>query len=491
MTDKVRQGSIAAGQDGHHPLEDLFHHRSIAVVGASTRPNGSGNEFLRGFMKMNFPGPLYPVNPKATEILSLKAYPSILDIEGPLDYVISSIPAPGVPELIRQCAQKGVKLVHMFTAGFHESGEQDRAELEEEIARTGKEGGLRLLGPNCMGIYSPGTNLSWSPEFPIEPGSVGFISQSGANASDMVGAGGRRGLRFSKVISFGNALDINEAELFDYLASDPETTVIGTYLEGVKNGKKFFNVLKEVTRRKPVVILKGGATEDGTRAVSSHTGSLAGQDAIWDSLCRQAGAIRVYGMDEMVDVVLALRHMIPPAGRRVCIVGGGGGTSVIAADDSSRVGLSVPWVSQSVQDKLRERVPIAGTSIRNPIDAGVLISRPEDFQEAVIAIGQSNEVDFFIVHVPGGFRTPRSDRRFTPEEMGEIMVKAATESGKPMAVVIRQNERYEGGNEGTQVFQEMCLKAGLAVFPSIKRAAYAMSKVMGYYEWKAQVDKGD
>ena len=479
MTDKVRQASIAAEQDGHHPLEDLFHHRSIAVVGASTRPNGAGNEFLRGFMKMNFPGPLYPINPKATEILSLKAYPSILDIEGPLDYVISSIPALGVPELIRQCAQKGVKLVHMFTAGFHESGEQDRAELEEEIARTGKEGGVRLLGPNCMGIYSPGTNLSWSPEFPVEPGSVGFISQSGANASDMVGAGGRRGLRFSKVISFGNALDINESDLMEYLSQDTETEMIAAYVEGIREGARFARALRDACRRKPVIVIKGGSTDEGRKAALSHTASLSGPEQIWRGLMKQSGAVSAASLEEMSDILMTFSLMPKLSGRNVALIGAGGGANVLACDAFSNHGFRIPTFNNETQKKLRQFIPLSGTWVVNPVDfSPQTAGDPVLTSKAIEIMANVKEIDVIILHymvvswgMGGGDRA---------KDVAGSVSEVSKRIKKPLAVVLETHGTPDICKTAYEIKLDW-IKAGMCVYPDIERAAICLGKLARYH----------
>ncbi|MBI4498483.1 MAG: CoA-binding protein [Chloroflexi bacterium] len=458
----------------HHPLDLYFHPRSVAVVGASSRPDGRGNGFLHGLFSQQFPGPIYPVNPKADTILGLRAYPQVLDIPGPLDYVISSIPAAGVPELLRQCAAKGVRLVHLFTAGFGESGYQERADLEGEILRIAREGGVRLLGPNCMGLYCPAGHLAWQRGFPTEPGPVGIVSQSGANADAIVGLGALRGLRFSKVISFGNGLDLNEADWFEYLGDDPETTVVGAYLEGVKDGRRFRQVLERVAHRKPVVILKGGRTEAGGRAAVSHTGSLAGNSQVWDALCRQTGAFRVFGLDELVDTLAAFRYLEPPRGPRVAIMGGGGGFSVLAADDCVAAGLEMPWFSAAVQERLREFVPVAGTSVRNPLDTGSLTRDEAHFTQAVRIITASGEVDCFLVHVGGIglFSDTDADRT---ESLARVLVAGARATHLPMALVVRSN--VPAYAESTQRLIEQCLAAGLAVFPTVAQAASALIKL--------------
>ncbi|MEE8174054.1 MAG: CoA-binding protein, partial [Dehalococcoidia bacterium] len=285
-------------------LEYIFHPRSIAVVGASTQPSGSAaNIFIEPLLILDYPGAIYPINPKGGELLGLKIYPTLADVPGPVDLATICVPAPLVPQVMADCAHKGVKLAQIFTAGFSESGEAGER-LEAEIAAIARRGGVRVIGPNCMGIYCPGTGLSFNPYFPRDSGAVGFLSQSGANINDVVEPGVHRGLHFSKVVSYGNACDLNECDFLEYLAGDPETQIIAMYIEGTRDGQRFIKALSQATRAKPVIILKGGRTRGGSRATLSHTGSLAGDDAVWDALCRQMGVIQAYNVEELIDVLV-------------------------------------------------------------------------------------------------------------------------------------------------------------------------------------------
>ena len=256
-----------------HPLEHLFHPRSVAVVGASTS-QGPGGGFVTAIQEMGYQGALYPVNPKAEEIQGLKCYPSLLDVPGEVDYVISSVPARIVPQLVEDSAAKGAKAVHFFTAGFSETGEADRAGMEAHLLARARELGLRLIGPNCMGLYCPESGLSFMPGMPKEPGPVGMVSQSGANAGEFCRTGGVRGLRISKAISYGNALDLNESDFLEYLGQDTKTEIIVGYIEGVKDGQRFLRALRAAATAKPVIILKGGQTEAGARATASADSTL-------------------------------------------------------------------------------------------------------------------------------------------------------------------------------------------------------------------------
>ncbi len=328
-----------------HPLDAVFHPRAIALVGVPANMQGRGAGFLEALLDQGYDEhkPIYLVHPRATEISGIRAYPTILDCPDPVDHVISLIPRTAVETLVEQCVQKGVRSIHFFTAGFSESGEAGMADAELALAARARAGGVRVLGPNCMGLYVPEERISFGMDFPTESGNVMMISQSGANASNVVAGLAPRGLRFSKVVSFGNGSDIAAPELFDYAASDPDTAVVLSYIEGVRDGRAFFEAVKRCAAVKPTIILKGGFTAAGARAASSHTGSLAGSSAVFDALCRQAGALRVDSLDELYDMTVAVTTRVREVrGPRAVLAGGGGGFSVLSADAIAHHGLELP-----------------------------------------------------------------------------------------------------------------------------------------------------
>ncbi len=346
-------------------LDYVFHPRSVAVVGVTKqRPGfaGIGTTFMLAMKELEREN-LYAVNPKYDEIEGMRCYPSIRDIEGPVDHVISSVPVRSVEQLVDDCIAKGVRSLHFFTAGFAETGEEGMAEMEAEVVSRAVKAGIRVIGPNCMGLYVPEERLTFTHGTPTEPGPVGGISQSGGNAIDFVMTAAARGIRYSKVVSYGNAADLGECELLDYLADDPQTEIITAYIEGVRDGGRFFEVMKRAAAAKPVIVLKGGRTEAGGRATMSHTASLAGSAAVFDALCRQANAVRVDSVDEMADLAVAFRYMGVPKGKGVAVVGGGGGFSVFAADEIDEAGLECPVLPERTQAQIREFTPAAGTSV--------------------------------------------------------------------------------------------------------------------------------
>ncbi len=458
----------------------VFHPRSVAVVGASTSQGPGG--FVEAILEMGFDGALYPVNPKASELAGLTCYPSLADVPGDVDYVISSIPAPLVPQLVEDAAAKKTKVIHFFTAGFSETGDDERADLESKTVARCRELGIRVIGPNCMGLYVPAAGLSFMPGMPREPGSVAFISQSGANAGEFCRAAGARGVRYSKVISYGNGVDLREADFFEYCAEDPDTDVIAAYIEGVKDGPRFLRAVSLAASRKPVIILKGGRTEAGGRATASHTGSLAGSLQIFDAACRQAGAIRVDTMDQLVDAVTATRFISRLSGPGVAIIGGGGGHSVLAADEVASAGLRVPALPQEVQRKLMDFTPVAGTSVRNPVDTnvGFGLQGNKAISDTIRIAAEAEEIDVILYHTSfswgpatRGVVDPVKLAREGAVMLGEVM----RETDKPVVVVVRPPLGAHGV-EATVAFQDEAAAQGLATFPAVGRAADALATLL-------------
>lgn len=471
---------------GTQSLEFIFHPRSIAVAGASADPKKFGRNFVRALQEFQFPGPVYPVNRTGEDVLGLKAYTSLRDIPGSVDYVISSVPRESLPGLLEDCAAKGVGVLHMFTAGFSETGEQSGAELEQDILRQAQSLNIRLIGPNCMGVYCPSSHISFESFFPKESGTVGIISQSGGNASDLVYHGGARGIRFSKAISFGNALDLNESDFLEYLTDDPQTEIIATYLEGTKDGRRLFRALERAAAAKPVVLLKGGRTGAGTRAVASHTGSLAGDDELWNAVCKQVGIVRAYSIDEVLDVLLAFLYMPAPRGHNVAVVGGGGGASVFAADVCESAGLSLPTISGEAAQELRRFIPLAGTSVRNPVDAWTM--NPKEFSDTVRIVSDVPQVDFLINHMtvePGLLDPTNSDSENSLDTLAQGFIGACKASAKPVAVVLRNSGYPQSGQASFELGQKV-LQAGFPVYPSITSAALATSRYIDYHRRRVQ-----
>ncbi len=493
--------SAASGKDQNREkkgpgLDKLFSPRGVAVVGASTTKDavmGAAsfpNQAVQVLKEAGFPA-VYPVNPKYPEIQGLPCYPDLDSIPGVVDHVIVSIPAEAMLKLLDDCGRKGVRSVQIFTAGFSESGETEGAELEKEMLRKAREGNFRIIGPNCIGMMAPGSRLVSRKTMPLEPGRIAFFSQSGGYADDLPRFSSPRGLRFSKMISYGNALDVGESEILEYLARDPETEIIAGYIEGTKDGRYFIKALKEATARKPVIIQKGGSTESGRRAAYSHSASLAGSAAVFKALCRQHNVIQVDDPEELIDMMVALRFARPvPDGTGVAIIGTGGGPSVVAGDEMEKAGLRVPPVAPEVQARLKGFLIAKGGIFINPIDARNLIS-PEAILAALSLLGRLPEIHTLIYHM--GFHpiSQWGDGRFTSPSYLQGLTDAFREAqrnvGKPVLVALCPPLNLAGMKDYLEV-QEALVKAEIPTFHSLRGIARSVARLVA---WQAGLNHED
>ena len=465
-------------------MDFLFHPRSIALAGITVaNPEHWTRTFLEGLIELKFDGQLYLVNPRGGEIQGLKVHKRLEDIPQNIDHVIGLVSARIAPALVRECATKGVRSIHFGTAGFSETGEEEGIKLEAELVETSRSKGIRIIGPNCMGIYCPKSGMSFSPVFPKESGTVGVVSQSGGNANYLIRQAGIRGVRFSKVVSYGNACDLNESDFLEYLTTNTETGIIALYIEGVKDGRRFRQALQEAARKKTVILLKGGSTEGGARAVAGHTASLAGSKVAWDSLCKQFGVISVDSLDELVDVLVTLLFMPDPKGRRVALIGGGGGASVLITDEFERRGLEIPPLPQEIIDEIREFTPIAGNILRNPIDYSQGMLQPENMKKTVDIISRWEGIDFIVKFIRiGQFTQPGDITNHLSRVIEHLsaMVKVRTDS-KPMAMVLEPSILPEEEKEIFPIIQKS-VSYGLPVYYSFAGAANAINLILNYNE---------
>lgn len=460
-------------------LEPIFSPRSVAVVGAAPGPfNPHTQIFLYPLVEYGFKGEIYPINQRAEDILDFKAYRNVRDVPGHVDYVVCIIPASGTSQLVEDCVAKGVKALHLYTAGFAETGEDEKGRLQEELVETARKGGLRIIGPNCMGIYNARWGMSYAPDFPKEPGNVAFISQSGSYSLLVVRGAAARGVRFSKVVSYGNASDINEVDLLDYLADDPETGVIGAYLEGTRDGLGLGRAMKKAASRKPLIVIKKGLTEAGKRGANSHTGAMAGDDSVWDGFIRQTGAIRVEDLEEMIDLMTTFALMPVPHGLRAVLLGVGGGASVRSSDECEQAGLTLPLLPGSLQSEIGQVVPPAGCMLRNPIDPG---HYAHDWTSLLRALDAWPGADMILWQIAPDIEALQRDLfiQYVNDKRRQILEVLRT-LNKPKAVIVHGAE----SDQGLSVFaftRKMCQEAGIPFYPSIHRAAKAIRRFADFH----------
>lgn len=464
-------------------LEYLFHPSSIAVVGVSSDLTRfrAGRLFTESLVDAGFEGKLYPVGREGGKISGLEIYHSLRDIPDTVDYVISAIPAQHVPQLIVDCASKGVRAIHLFSAGFGEIDNKEGAQRQIQTAALAQQMGIRIIGPNCMGLYCPKTRIVFHPDFPKESGRIGFLSQSGGNAIYAVREGATKGIYFSKVISYGNASDLNECDFLEYLTYDPDTKIISAYIEGINDGTRFIKALKEATQAKPVIIYKGGTTESGTRAVASHTGALAGSGMVWDSLFKQTGTLQVHSMEELLDMLLLFECMSPPKGKATAILGIGGGRSVQAADDCSRAGLTVPLLPVETRRRLENLYASeTGASFRNPVD--MYFARWDLAQETIKVVANCDQIDLLIIHINLGWN-PRYEKNIIKPYVG-LFTGLGKEISKPTAIVLQPFGVARWAASAPEA-EAALYEVGFPVYSSVGQAARAIAKYVDYHRRQA------
>jgi len=348
-------------------LERFFTPRSVAIIGASRSPGKVGYEITRNLIAGGFEGLIHPVNPNADEIEGLPCVASLADLDAAPELVLIVVPAPYVPDAMKQCAKADVKAVCIITAGFKEVG-QDGAALESQVVDIARRNNIRVLGPNCLGLIVPGSklNASFGSELPRD-GAIGYVSQSGALLTAILDRAESAGIGFSKLVSIGNKADIDELDMIRGLGNDPRTTVIAGYLESIGHGDLFVREAEKISNVKPIILLKAGGTEAGAKAASSHTGSMVGSESVYDSAFTRAGVMRVTSLAAQFDLAQAFAYQPLPAGDRVAVITNAGGAGILAADAIERAGLTFAQPSEQCQAYLKAHLPPAA-NIHNPID---------------------------------------------------------------------------------------------------------------------------
>ena len=469
-------------------LEAAFYPKVVAMVGVSADAKlGRGSGFLTHYQQLGFQGRIYPVNPKATEIMGLKSYPKVSSIPEPVDLVIISVPAKAVPEVLEDCITANARNIHIYTAGFEETGEEEGKELGLRVRQIALRGGLRIIGPNCMGLYVPEAGIASFDRLPKQSGPVAFVSQSGGHCNWFTHYGANYGIYFSKAISFGNAYVLDSTDFLEYLAGDPNTRIIGMYLEGVKDGSKLLRQVKAINQVKPVIVWKGGLTKSGSRAVASHTASLTGEEAIWRSFFAQTGAVPVFSLEEMAEMTMTFLYVKPPQGKRVAVLMSGGGSSVAAADVCSREGLELPTLTQETQAELRKFVPLAGTSIKNPLEGGLVLSDVSLLEREMELMAADPLIDMLIV-------SPHLDRADSagPGQMDRLVnylcdFARNNSYGKPTAIVFTSLANDPMEREARARLQVELPQKGVAVFSSLTGACRALARFSEYHRFQREL----
>jgi len=448
----------------YEALRPLFEPSAIAVVGVS-RQGKQGAVFLQGLLDPGFRGEVYVVHPSATEIMGVRAYPSVRALPKRPDLAILVLPAEPAIEVVRECAEAGVPAVVLFTAGFNELGTPEGEERARRLLAAAG-GRTRLVGPNCMGVYNAKLRIAMFPGMPSTPGPIGFVSQSGSLVQFVVRAANERGLGIGKAVSIGNQLDLTASDFLEYLSEDPETEVIAAYLEGLPDGRRFARVLRRAASRKRVVIWKAGRAQAGARAARSHTGQLAGAFAIWRGLAQQAGVALVRDLEELVDTLAVADAVrgLGPLGRRLAIVTGPGGPAVSASDACEESGLELATLGEGTTAELRRLVAAAGTSVRNPIDVGMVLEGAAEVYGRALELALSDPgVDAALVI--GG------DRR-EPGRFAEMLQETRARFRKP--VLYATSFPLASGDHGPEL-----QRAGVATAPSGERLLRAYGRLLG------------
>jgi len=346
----------------------------VVIVGVSKGRDWGGSHYLETFKEYEYPGPVYPVNPKyeGEEIQGCKVYGSISSLpdDPPIDLGIVAVPAKITPQIVEELGQKGVLFAHIFSSGYSELGEEGK-QLEQQLLEKAKKNYVRILGPNCMGIYNPKSRICFTHRLPLVSGPVAFVSQSGGNAHRHAFAGIAKGYYFSKIISLGNQIDLDLVDFLNYFRSDPDTKVISMYVENIKrSGNDFVQLLKETTKEKPVIIWKGGKLEAGHSAVKSHTGGLAGNINLWKSMARQTGVILVNNFKELIEMIQTSLLYKIPKNLGTAIITGGGGPAVELTDECEAFGLKVPRITEKARKMINKFIPEVNSNLSNPLEFG-------------------------------------------------------------------------------------------------------------------------
>ncbi|MCJ7546846.1 MAG: CoA-binding protein [Deltaproteobacteria bacterium] len=464
-------------------LDYIFKPRSIAVIGASDTFRKWGYLMVERPLKTGFKGAIYPINPAKGEILGLPTYPSVATVPGAIDLAVMTTPAATIPGLLRECVKKGIKGAVVISAGFAEVGEEGRG-FEQAMVEVARSGGIRLVGPNCMGIWSAAVQLSLC--FPQAPkaGPISFISQSGTFGVAMAQVASSKGYGLSKFISIGNQADLEVSDYLEYLADDADTRVIVLYLEGLKDGRRFVTIARRVVKKKPIVVYKGGRSAAGARATMSHTASLAGSEKIFDGVCRQVGLLRVDESFHLFEMAEALVGLPLAAGNRVAILGSGG-QGVVGTDACSALGLELPELDAETSSMVTALLPPHAPAARNPVDFAGSSRTALQEAEMIEALLKLEYIDGVISNVPVSpqlwDRALKIDRNFDSLPESALV---ALEGAKAYALLPKRYKKpvicLRFVRLEHDVIEDILREGGIPIYDTPEQCARAMYALVYY-----------
>jgi len=477
--------------------EKIFYPKRLAVIGASDNIMKFGGMFLKALLDYGFKGEIYPVNPKSSKVQGIVAYPDVEAIPEDVDFAVITVPEKFVIDAVKSCARKGVKGVEILTSGFREAGEKGKI-LEKELVEIAKKGNVRIIGPNCFGVYSPAAGITLMPgvEFSREPGPVGFISQSGGGACDIAYMAQGRGVNFSTMVSYGNGCDINASELLMYFKDDPRTKIVGAYIEGVYDGRVFLNALALCAAKKPVVILKGGLTEQGQKGTIGHTGSMAGSSLAWKAAVKSTGAVFAKDTKDLVECLMAFKCIGYLKGDGAGILAGGGLRCVESLDAASEFGFNVPEPDQKTLSLITSLLPPAGGRAGNPVDLANPVIGPSSIIPMLAAFSNHESIDFMVLYQMLFYLLNELKRMNILDDYlsGETgyhneITNAAKDiyknTGKPLIVIlpdIVSAPEHSEIEHGRIITMDYYTSNNIACFDSIHQAFSVLRRVAEYYK---------
>jgi succinyl-CoA synthetase alpha subunit len=481
----------------NNQLDNLFKPQSVAVIGASNNTAKFGGRFLDNLVKFGFKGKLFPINPREKDIQKMGSWPDIESVPEPVDLAVITTPSQFVVEAVSSCAQKGVKGVEILAAGFKEAGGEG-AQMEAALSDIAQKTGMRIVGPNCFGIYCPSGGLTLLPgvDFSKEPGPVGFISQSGGGACDIVNMGKGRGVRFSVLVSYGNGSDIDAVDLLHYFENDPATRVVGAYLEGVKDGRAFFDALRSCARKKPVVIHKGGLTEQGSRGTIGHTGSMAGTGAMWEAAAKSTGAVMARDIKDLADCLMAFQLLEGFSGSGAGVLAGGGLRCVEALDAASSNGFEIPVLDNDTVTMMKSLLPPSGGAAGNPADLANPGMPPSVIIPIMEAMSAKKDIHFLVLYqllfymLSTFTKEAKENPAFDPEmfDFHRLIAPAADKifekTGKPLIVVIpdiASDPDHLEIERGKLKARKYYTDHGIPCFETGNQAFSVLRRAAGYY----------